>query len=473
MTFYNRRRFLKSTSALGFAGGAGLLSGLASQSANAMDVSGYKALVCIFLKGGIDGFDTVLPLDTPSYDSFKAIRPDLFARYDSDNPDSSRNRDALLSLGSLQSDSSRQFALTPQMAELKQLYDAGDMAVIGNVGPLVEPTTRTAMESGQARTPKNLFSHNDQQSTWMSMDIEGRNDGWGAQLARIAAEADPTMNKAFSAITASSSDIFLRGNGVSQFKTQAGGGSEVDILSRRWMLRSARNSDAARDILKRHFGSLNANPQNILEADLAKSHQEGRKTIEAYLNAVENSQPLATSFPNTNLGRQLQAIAESISLRGPLGVSRQVFFASLGGFDTHDNQVNELPSKHLEISQAIAAFQTAMSELGTLNNVTTFTAADFGRTMVTNGDGTDHGWGNHHFVVGGAVHGGQIIGDIPAYDLGENAYTEDRGRLIPTTSVDEYAATLGQWFGLNSTDLRTVLPNWSENFNSKALNLFS
>jgi len=124
-----------------------------------------------------------------------------------------------------------------------------------------------------------------------------------------------------------------------QFKTQAGGGSEVDILSRRWMLRSARNSDAARDILRRHFGSLNANPQNILEADLAKSHQEGRKTIEAYLNAVENSQPLATSFPNTNLGRQLQAIAESISLRGPLGVSRQVFFASLGGFDTHDNQV--------------------------------------------------------------------------------------------------------------------------------------
>ena len=472
MTYYNRRRFLRSTAALSFAGTTGLLSALTARSANAIDVSGYKALVCIFFKGGMDGFDTILPVDMASYDAFKSTRSDLFARYDSDNPNSSRNRENLLNLGASQRDKTREFGLPPQMAELKQLYDDGNMAVIGNVGPLIEPTTRATFENNQVLTPKNLFSHNDQQSTWMSMDIEGRNDGWGAQFARIAADADPSMNKAFSAITAASSDIFLRGKGISQFKTQAGGGSEVDILSKRWMLRSARNSDTARDILRRHFGSINANPLNILEADLAQSHKNGRETIEIYLNAIQNGQPLATGFPNTNLGGQLQAIAEAISLRGSLGVSRQVFFASIGGFDTHDDQVNDLPAKHVEISQAIAAFQNAMSELGTLNDVTTFTATDFGRTMVTNGDGTDHGWGNHHFVVGGAVNGAQIIGDIPPHDLAEDAYTEDRGRLIPTTSVDEYAATLAQWFGLNTTDLTTVLPNWSQNFDRKTLNLF-
>lgn len=471
MTYYNRRRFLQSSAALGFAGSTGLLSALASQSANAMDVSGYKALVCIFLKGGIDGFDTVLPYDQSSFDAFKSIRPDIFARYDSDNPDSSRNRANLLTLGSLSQDSSRQMALPPQMSALKALYDAGDMAVVGNVGPLIEPTTRTTMENNQVRLPKSLFSHNDQQSTWMSMDIEGRSDGWGAQMARIASEADPTMNKDFSAITVSSSDIFLRGDGISQFKTQTGGASEVSIIRRRWMLRSARNSETARDIMRRHFGSQNNISQNILEADLASSHKQGRDTIEQYINAVENAQPIATSFPNTNLGRQLQAIAESISLRNPLNVSRQVFFASLGGFDTHDSQVNDLPPKQTEIAEAIAAFQQAMSELGTLNDVTTFTAADFGRTMVTNGDGTDHGWGSHHFVVGGAVKGQQILGTVPAYDLGLEAYTKDRGRLIPTTSVDEYAASLGQWFGLNQTDLQSVLPNWS-NFNHATLDLF-
>ncbi len=471
MTYYNRRRFLKSSAALGFAGSTGLLSALTTQSANAMDVSGYKALVCIFLKGGIDGYDTVLPLDVPSYDAFKGIRPDLFSLYDSDNPNSSRNRDNLLSVGALANDTSRQFALPREMAELKSLYDSGQMAIVGNVGPLIEPTTRDGMENRQSRLPKSLFSHNDQQSTWMSMNIEGRNDGWGAKFAKIAADADPTSNSAFSAITTSSNDIFLRGQGISQFKTKSGGASEPSIISRNWMLRSARNSGAARDILRRHFGSDNYVSQNILQADLAASHKEGRTTIEQYISAIENASPISTEFPNTGLGRQLEAIAESISLRGGLNISRQIFFASMGGFDTHNNQATGLPNKHIEISQAIAAFQRAMSELGTTNDVTTFTAADFGRTMVSNGDGTDHGWGNHHFVVGGAVKGSKIVGDIPAYDLGLQNYTKTRGRLIPTTSVDEYAATLGRWFGLNDTDLSEALPHWG-NFNRNYLDLF-
>lgn len=471
MTYYNRRRFLKTTAALGFAGSTGLLSTLTAQSANAMDVSGYKALVCIFFKGGMDGFDTVLPYDTSSYDALKSVRPDLFALYDSDNPASNRNRENLLSVGSTLSDTSREFALPPEMAELKSLYDSGDVAIVGNVGPIIEPTTRVSMDSAQSRLPKNLFSHNDQQSTWMSMDIEGRDDGWGAKFATVAANADPTTNRAFSAITTSSSDIFLRGNDISQFKTKFGGAAEPSIISRNWMLRSAKNSDEARNILRRHFGSENYSGQNILQTDLANSHKVGQDTIQQYITAIENTSPVATTFPNTGLGQQLRGIAEAISLRGGLNVSRQVFFASIGGFDTHDNQAINLPRKHIEISQAIAAFQQAMSELGTTNDVTTFTAADFGRTMISNGDGTDHGWGNHHFVVGGAVNGQQVLGDIPAYDLGDQNYTETRGRLIPTTSVDEYAATLGRWFGLNETDLSGVLPHWG-NFGRNYLDLF-
>jgi uncharacterized protein (DUF1501 family) len=471
MTYYNRRRFLKTTAALGFAGSTGLLSALTAQSANAMDVSGYKALVCVFFKGGIDGYDTVLPYDQDSYNALKNIRPDLMALHDSDNPESSRYRENLLSIGSTTGDTSRTFALPVDMTELKALYDAGDMAVVGNVGPLIEPSTRSSFENFGSRLPKNLFSHNDQQSTWMSMAIEGRNDGWGAKFAKVAADADPTMNRAFSAITTSSSDIFLRGRDVSQFKTKAGGTAEASIISQRWKLRSAKNSETARNILRRHFGSENHISASVLQSDLATANQRGQETLAQYMTAAENTSPITTEFPNTGLGRQLQAVAEAISLRGALNVSRQVFFTEIGGFDSHDNQAISLPNKQREISQAIAAFQQAMSELGTLNDVTTFTASDFGRTMVSNGDGTDHGWGNHHFVVGGAVRGQRILGDIPGYDLGLQNYTETRGRLIPTTSVDEYAATLGRWFGLNDTDLATVLPYWS-NFDRNYLDLF-
>lgn len=471
MTYYNRRRFLKTTSALGFAGGTGLLSALASQSASAMDVSGYKALVCIFLKGGMDSYDTLLPKDSASYDAFKAIRPDLFERYNSDDIQSSRNRENLLTLGTLDIDDGREFALPPQMSSLKQLYDSGDLAVVSNVGPLIEQTNRTMMEASQSRVPQNLFSHNDQQSIWMSMEIEGRNDGWGAQYAKIAAMADPTMNPAFSAVTVSSSDIFLRGQDISQFKTQAGGAAEVSIIDAYWRLRSAKNSALARDILRRHFASTNGASQNILASDLISAHQDGREAIELYINAFENSQPLITEFPASGLGGQLRAIAEAISLRGPLAASRQVFFASIGGFDSHDSQHIDLPARQVEISEAIIAFQQAMVELGTQNDVTSFTASDFGRTMVTNGDGTDHGWGAHHFVIGGAVKGQKILGDIPAYDLGLENYTVDRGRLIPSISVDEYAASLGQWFGLSETDLLNIFPNWS-NFGRNSLELF-
>jgi uncharacterized protein (DUF1501 family) len=470
MTYYNRRRFLRSTAALGFGATTGLFSTLAAQSANAMDVSGYKALVCLFFKGGMDGFDTLFPHDQESYDAFKALRPNLFDLYDSENSQSSRNRDNLTLLGTGVDTGSRSFALSPQMAGMKELYDAGDMAVIGNVGPLIEPTTRDSMENGGVRLPKNLFSHNDQQSTWMSFGLEGRRDGWGAGFAKKAIEADPNNTPAFTAITASNSDIFLRGTNTSQFLARSGQ-TELPIIRDRWRLGPAQNSEAARDILRRHFASQDGSSNNLLMRDVAQSNRKGRENGLLYAQAANNSMPLATEFPNTNLGRQMKTIAETISFRGDLQVNRQVFYASIGGFDTHDNQATKLPGLHQQISDALTAFQTAMTELGTLNDVTTFTAADFGRSITGNGNGSDHGWGSHHFVIGGAVKGGQVLGDIPPYDLTNASYTEDRGRLIPTTSVDQYAASLGQWFGLNPTDLNDVLPHW-QNFDTPYLDLF-
>jgi uncharacterized protein (DUF1501 family) len=470
MTYYNRRRFLRSTAALGFGATTGLFSTLASQSALAMDVSGYKALVCLFFKGGMDGFDTLFPHDQESYDAFKALRPNLFGLYDSDNPDSSRNRDNLAALGTGVNTGSRSFALPPQMAGLKALYDAGDMAVIGNVGPLIEPTVRDSMVNGSVRLPRNLFSHNDQQSTWMSFGLEGRRDGWGAGFAKKAIEADPNNASAFTAITASNSDIFLRGTNTSQFLARSGQ-TELPIISQNWRLGSTPDKEAARAILRRHFASENVGAGNLLMRDVSQANRKGRENGLLYAQAAENATPLATEFPNTNLGQQMKTIAETIGFRNTLQVNRQVFYASIGGFDTHDNQAGKLPGLHQQISDALTAFQTAMTELGTLNDVTTFTAADFGRSITGNGNGSDHGWGSHHFVIGGAVKGGQILGDIPPYDLTHNAYTEDRGRLIPTTSVDQYAASLGQWFGLNPTDLNDVLPHW-QNFDTPYLDLF-
>lgn len=467
MANINRRAFLHSAGALGFMGGAGLLASMTGGQAHAADVTGYKALVCLFLKGGMDHADTILPYDQTSYNALQAARPGVFNAYNSANAGSSRNRANMLQLAT--SDfGGRAFALPPELAPLHSLYNSGDMAVVGNVGPLIEPTTRTAMDSAGVEVPRRLFSHNDQQSTWMALDTEGSRYGWGGRFADAVLASDGTSSPTFAAISAAGNEVFLSGQNVRQFQVGSGGPRDINYLAQRFRLGSARNSDEVRSLLEAHFAATGAADGNYFLQDVAASSARAVENNRLFREQFGDGGSFAVEFPQSSLGRQLQTVAQTINIQSFLNIRRQVFFVSTGGFDTHNNQANSLPGLHAGIAEGIAAFQAAMTEIGMAGDVTLFTASDFGRTTIDNGDGTDHGWGGHHFVVGGAVNGGRIFGNLPDYELGAEYYTRSRGRLIPDVSVEQYAATLGRWFGLDDSELLAALPNLA-NFNERDL----
>lgn len=393
MAYVNRRRFLQ-TSAAGFLGATGVIAGLGQSGAFASDAGGYKALVGIFLKGGADMFDAVLPYDRPSYAAFSRLRPGVL----SSHPYRSRARENLLALrpSNASAFGGRQFALTPELAPLKAMFDRGEMALIGSVGPLLSPTTRRGVETGRAALPNGLFSHNDQQACWMAASSRAGLCGWGGRFMDEVRGASRVARSEGSLITAGSSDIFLASEGVQQ----------IDALS--------------------------------MCDDRA---------------GVSMSIP----FPNTRLGQQLNAISAVIQNRGVTGINRQIFYADMGGFDTHHQQGCKMAGLLGDVAQSMAAFRAALIQMGAWESVTTFTMSDFGRTLTDVGDGTDHGWGSHHFVMGGSVQGGRIYGSLPELDPASERFTESR--LIPSVSVETYAAALGRWFGLDRDEITRVLPH--------------
>lgn len=467
MKDFSRRNFLSMTSAAGLLG----LSGAAfAPNAHAANVEGYKALVCLYLGGGMDHADTILPFDQESHDALGSLRNGLFESYGVGTGQSSRDIENLLELNPENNASfgGRKFALPAELSPLKTLFDAGNAAIIGNVGPLIEPMDRVSFETPSSAKPKRLFSHNDQHSTWMSQGAEGTRHGWGGKFADIMAAADTTSDPKFAAISTFNNSLFLAGENVRQFSAPVSGAANYNYLTKKWLLSSGRNSDVAGQILKEHFSSSNLDDPNFYMKDVIGYNRRSIENLDAFLPAFESAPVLNTVFPESKLGEQLKTVAETISVQLALNVNRQVFYVRLGGFDTHDNQANELPDLHADLAQNIASFYAALSELGMENNVTLFTGSDFGRTLMDNGDGTDHGWGGHQFVVGGAVKGNKIYGELPEVDLSSPRYTESRGRLIPRVSVDQYAATLGAWFGLSSSELRTIFPNLA-NFDTENL----
>lgn len=461
MTYFNRRQFL-SRSAMGMTAGAAALSGLGSMNAFAADLTGYKALVCIQLKGGMDHGDTILPKDSASYDALKSIRADMFSAYESDTAGSSRNRNNIQKLEANNSDlQGREFGVGQDLAPLGDLFNAGECAVIGSVGPLIEPTDQRGLEAGTSAVPPRLFSHNDQQSTWMSGGAEGARTGWGGRFAAAVAKADRTADTSFMAVTATEMDVFLAGGVTQQFRAPSGNDGGIRVVDKKWLTGYGSEYDAARDKLAVHFKNTSAAHDNIFRRDVTTNRVEGLGLMDRYFAAKDTLGTFSTEFPNTRLGSQLRSIAESIALRSIFNVRRQVFYASIGGFDTHDSQANELPGRHAELAGALKAFRDAMVEMGQWNNVAAFTMSDFGRTLIANSSGTDHGWGAHHFVLGGAVQGKRIYGPMPDFNGRGDRYTQERARLIPSVSVEQYAATLGNWFGLDSGELNTALPNLS------------
>ncbi|MEO1029703.1 MAG: DUF1501 domain-containing protein, partial [Pseudomonadota bacterium] len=413
-----------------------------------------------FLLGGMDGNDTLLPFDDQSYERYSEIRESLLNLYAAQPGGSSRDQARLLELAPANAADfgTQRFALPEQLTGIKDLFDNGNAAIISNVGPLIEPVDRDQFNLGTADVPARLFSHNDQQSTWQASNPEGAQLGWGGLFGDAAFNAGAASEPDFLTLTSLGNEVFLTGNVIQPFNLGLAGPVEVTALEF-FEDQAAQGGDAeAARLIRDHFRAMDFNRSNLFERDMAGAMQGAIDTNDAFNEARSNGIPLATQFPGSFLGAQLRSVAETISIRNALFVNRQVFFVGIGGFDTHDNQADDLPGLHTQIDQAVTAFFSAMQELGTVDDVTLFTASDFGRTLAVNGDGTDHGWGNNHFVVGGAVNGGQIFGQVPPYDFGHDQ-DAGNGRFIPTIAVDEYAGALGRWFGLTEAELLQALPN--------------
>lgn len=450
---HTRRAFLKRSAQLAASGTAlPLALNLAALGeAAAFEAQDYKALVCVFLLGGNDHANTVVPYDSTSHAQYAAIRGGVALARGSLEGTLLRPTNALA--GGLQ------FALHPSMAGMAGLFNSGRAAVQLNVGPLMVPLTRAQYQSGDRRAyplPPKLFSHNDQQSVWQSQGAEGSTVGWGGNIGDLALSANATS--LFTCISASGNAVFLSGDQALQYQISPGGAVPIQGVKA-----NVYESGAVRSVFTE---LVQAASGHALEAEYARVTQRSIGA-EGQISAALAGANLATAFPAGNsLADQFKIVARLIAARGALGTRRQVFFVSLGGFDLHDNLIAGQATLMERVSSAMTAFHGATVELGVADKVTAFTASDFGRTLTPNGDGSDHGWGGHHFIVGGAVRGAAFYGTPPPISVGNGSGSEDQwhvgqGRLLPSTSVDQYAATLARWFGVADTELAGVLPRLS------------
>ncbi len=449
----SRRHFLKTATqftAVGAAAPIALnLAGI--QAAAAQTVDDYRALVCVFLFGGNDQTSTVVPFDSAEFSRLVTARGSI-ARPAAD----------FISLGNVASQGNRSFALAKELSPLADLYGKSKLAIVANVGPMYTPLTKAQYNAGAAGVPPQLFSHNDQQSVWQSSGVEGATIGWGGRFGDLLASKN-TSNPLFTSVSINGTAVFLYGKTVQQFQLDSGGPATVSSLDR--LYGSTDAGAALREI-------ITASPSPLFESHLGEITRRSLSANQTLKDKLALAAPLATVFDETNsLAKQLRMVARLISARQSLGLGRQVFFVGMGGFDSHSGLVQDLPGLHTKVANAMASFYAATVELGVANQVTTFTASDFGRTLASNGDGSDHGWGGHQFVMGGAVKGGTIVGNYPTVALGTD---EDlgRGRLLPTTSTSQLAATLGSWFGVPAGSLADALPHIN-NFTVKDLGLFS
>ncbi len=464
----SRRHFLQTGAALSFGAATGFANDLMRFNAFAADTSGYRALVCVFLFGGMDGHDTVIPYDTANYNAYADIRRELFNRYENNEGGSTRARDQLLplTLSNAANFGGRQFALPPELGPIHELIERGDGAVVANVGPLVAPMNRDDYQNRSVPRPPRLFSHNDQQSVWMSSEPEGARFGWGGRLADMIAASSSNPDTTFTAVSASGNAVFLQGEVVGQYQVGGSGPQEIIGVSDDDLFGSAALPGIYESTLKAEGQTLT----NILQRDFTNIMDRSIEANRTLRQSFGDDAPFTTMFPQNRLASQLQVVARIIALREVLGVNRQVFFVAAGGYDTHSNQHQSIPRNHAGIASAIRAFHDTMGELGIDQDVTSFTSSDFGRTLTINRDGTDHGWGGHHFVLGGGVNGSRMVGDFPLPVL-EHDQDSGNGRLIPTTSVDQFAATLGSWFGLTDGELDIALPGLT-NFSQRDIGLF-
>ena len=450
----SRRAFLQRAGALSVAGTATpwVLNLAALGEAAAATATDYKALVCVFLYGGNDYANTLIPYDNANYAAYQAMRPPL-AYLQSDLAATALTPNVALPSG-------RQYALAPELSPLLPMFTANKLGVMLNVGTLVGPTNKTQYTNASAPLPPKLFSHNDQQSVWQSSAPEGATSGWGGRMGDLYAASNG--NATFTCVNVSGNAVFLSGKSAVQYQVSPTGSVPIKALANP-LFGSAACSAALQTLITQ-------DRSHLLEAEY---NRVTRRSIDANAQMATGLVPassITTPFPSGNaLADQLKMVARMVASASALGAKRQVFFVSLGGFDTHDGLLTDHPVLLAQVANALAAFYQATVDLGVANQVTTFTASDFGRTLTGNNDGSDHGWGSMHFMLGGAVAGKRFYGTPPVV-ANDGPDDVGQGRLLPTTSVDQYAATLGKWLGASDTDLLSLLPNL-KNYDIGARNL--
>jgi uncharacterized protein (DUF1501 family) len=428
-----RRTFINCAS-LAAAGNLLGLRPFGALNALAQSSSDYKALVCVFLFGGNDANNTLIPFDTTGYSQYSSIRGPL----------------ALAQNTLLPLTAAPNFALNPNLPDMQTLFNNDVAAFVANVGTLVQPLTRTQYLAGQT-APTNLFSHPDQQLEWQNADQSAATPtGWAGRIAD-ALGGSYNSGAQIPMITSVAGDtLFCNGNSTSPVSVSPG---NVGTSSCSEGSECAARQAAAQALLTLSSGV------SLVQAD--DNITTNAYTYAATLAAATQSvSPLQTVFPaNNGLAAQLKQIAQIIQVRAALGVQRQIFFAGIGNFDTHADQLTLQNGLLAQISPALAAFYNATVELNVASSVTTFTMSDFSRTFQPNSNnGSDHAWGSHHIVLGGAVKGGHIYGTYPTLALGGPDDSGSNGRWVPSTASAQYAATLAQWFGVPVADLPAVFP---------------
>jgi uncharacterized protein (DUF1501 family) len=436
--FITRRAWLRlGAGSFGILGAGGRLSRLGLLNAQVVNPTpNYKAMVCIFLFGGNDSNNAVIPIQTKiqNYSTYLKIRGNGLGLPSGNLPQ-------------IAAVSGETYGLHPSLAPLQSLYSQKKLAVLANVGTLLKPISKADYDQGKAPVPTNLFSHSDQQQQWQT--APGQHTGWGGRAADILQALNAPSSFPTSVSTGGNS-LFLTGQNSAQASVTNGGLG----------LDGSDGSDAAnaRDAAFQQILTFDSGMSLIQAAN--KFTADGIQAGKDLNAALSSGGALQTVFPQTGLGAQLQQVAQILKVRATLGMNRQIFFASQGGYDTHTDQLPQQISLFNELSGAMAAFYNATTELGLDGQVVTFTESEFGRTcQPSTGAGSDHAWGSHHFVMGGALKSADVYGTFPLLELDGPDDVSGRGVWLPSTSLDQYGATIGSWFGVPDGSLTSVFPN--------------